>query len=323
VKIKAFLLTMGLVLLLGGEFSSSEAVVDRVVAVVNQEIITLSEVERSSQPLQREIQTEDRLERRERVQEVFRMVLERLIEEKLIDQEVKKSGFKVSSREVEEAVEGIKRKNAVNQEQFEKLLAAEGLTFEAFKKEIEKKLLRTKLIKWAVKVEYKAAEKELRDFYQKNADRYQINESYQVGQILFLVQNEATPEEIREIRKRCQRVLERIKEGEDFGEMALHYSEDPGSRKDRGDLGYFKRGELLPALEKEIVRLEIGAVSGIIRTDFGFHILKLLDRKGGEPLPFEEIRTRVQADYYEKEIEKAFEEFLTKLKEKSVIEIKL
>jgi len=323
VKIKAFSLTMGLVLLLGGEFSSSEAVVDRVVAVVNQEIITLSEVERLSRPLQGEIQTEDRLQRWEQVQELYRKVLKRLIDEMLLDQEAKKSGLKVSSKEVAEVIEGIKRRNGVDQEQFEKLLAAEGLTFEAFEKEIEKKLLRTKLVSWAVKVEHKAAEKDLRDFYRENVDRYRINESYRIGQILFLVPNEATPEQIFEIRKRCQRVLERVKGGKDFGEMALLYSEDAGSRKDRGDLGYFKRGDLFPALEKAASRLEIGAVSGIIRTDLGFHILKLLDRKGGEPLPFVEIRTSVQADYYEKEMEKAFEEFLTKLKEKSVIEIKL
>ena len=322
-KIKALLLITGFVLLWGGGFSSSEAVVDRVVAVVNQEIITLSEVEKWSQPLQNEIQTEDRLERRERVQEVFRKVLERLIEERLIDQEARKSGLKVSSKEVEEAVEEIRRRNAVNQEQFERLLASEGLTFEAFKKEIEKKLLRTKLVNWAVKVEYKAGEKELRDFYQKNVDRYRIDESYRIGQILFLIPKEATLEQIWEIRKRCQKVLEKIRRGEDFGEMALLYSEDPGSRKDRGDLGHFKRGELLPALEKEAIRLEIGEVSGIIRTNFGFHILKLLDRKGGEPPAFEEIKARVQADYYEKEMEKAFQLFLTKLKERAVIEIKL
>jgi len=323
VKIKVPLLITGFVLLLGGGFSSSEAVVDRVVAVVNQEIITLSEVEKWSQPLQNEIQTEDRLERRERVQEVFRKVLERLIEERLIDQEARKSGLKVSSKEVEEAVEEIRRRNAVNQEQFERLLASEGLTFEAFKKEIEKKLLRTKLVNWAVKVEYKAGEKELRDFYQKNVDRYRIDESYRIGQILFLIPKEATLEQIWEIRKRCQKVLEKIRGGENFGEMALLYSEDPGSRKDRGDLGHFKRGELLPALEKEAIRLEIGEVSGIIRTDFGFHILKLLDRKGGEPPALEEIKARVQADYYEKEMEKAFQLFLTKLKERAVIEIKL
>lgn len=308
--------------LLYGSFSSSEAVVDRIVAVVNQEIITLSEVEKWAGPFQEEIQTKDRLERRERVHEVYRKVVEKLIEEKLIDQEVKRSGVKVTSKEIEGALEEVKRRNAATQEDLEKALANEGLTLEAYKKEIEKRLQRMKLINWAVKVESKAEERELRDFYQKNIDQYRSNESYRPSQILFLVPKEVTPEEIQEIRKKCQKVFEKVKGGEDFGEMALLYSEDI-SAKDRGDLGYFKRGELLPELEKEALRLQVGEVSGIIRTNLGFHIIKLLDRKGGTPLPFEEVKEKVKADYYDKEMEKAFQQFLGTLKEKSVIEIKL
>jgi parvulin-like peptidyl-prolyl isomerase len=319
------LFRLGLFLLLYGLYgpiSSSEAVVDRIVAVVNQEIITLSEVEKWIGPLQGEVQAEDRLKRREQVHEVCRKVLDKLIEEKLVDQEVKRAGVKVTSKEVEGALEEIKRRNIATQEDLEMALAKEGLTPEAFKKQIEKRLQRMKLVNWAVKVESKAGEKELKDFYQKNIDRYRINESYRPSHILFIIPKEATPEEIREIRKKCQKVLEKIKGGEDFGEMALLFSEDPSS-KDRGDLGYFKKGELLPALEKEALRLQVGGMSGIIRTDFGFHLIKLLDRKGGRPPSFEEIKEKVEADYYENEREKSFQQFLNTLKEKSVIEIKL
>jgi peptidyl-prolyl cis-trans isomerase SurA len=241
----------------------------------------------------------------------------------LIDQEAKKSGIKVTSKEIEVAIEEVKRRNAVDQEGLEKLLAAEGLTIEAFKREIEKKLHRTKVFNWAVKVEPAAGEKELRNFYQQNIDRYRINESYRPSHILFFVPKDATQEQIREARKRCQKVLERIRRGEDFGEMASLYSDDPASRKDRGDLGYFKRGELLPALEREAMRLKVGEVSGIIRTEFGFHLIKLLDRKGSDPLPFEKVKEKVQIEYYNKEMEKLYQQFLSKLKEKSIIEIKL
>jgi parvulin-like peptidyl-prolyl isomerase len=305
-----------------GTFSSGEAVVDRVVAIVNQEMITLSEVKKWVNPLKEEMVAEDRLERREQLQEVYRNVLEKLIEEKLIDQEVKKSGIKVPSKEVESALEEVKRLNAATQEDFEKALAAEGLTLETYKKQIEKTLQRKKLINWSVKVETKVGEKELRDFYEKNRDRYRPNESYRPSHILFVVPKGATPEEIREIRKKCQAVLEKIKGGADFGEMALAFSED-ATNKDRGDLGYFKKGELLPAFEREALRLKIGEVSGMVRTEFGFHIIKLLDRKGMEPLPFEEVKERVQVDYFDNEMEKAFKQYLSTLKEKSVIEIKL
>ena len=305
-----------------GSISSSEAIVDRIVAIVNQEIITLSEVEKWIDPLQKEIQTQDHLERRKRVRELRQKVLERLIEEKLIDHEAKRLGIKVASKEVEAAIEDIKQHNAFTQEDFEKVLAKEGLTFEAFKKQIAKRLQSTKLVNFSVKVEVKAEEKNLRDFYQKNIERYQSKESYRPAHILFAIPKEATSEDIREIRKKCQQVLDKIRGGEDFGEMALLYSEDASS-KDRGDLGFFKKGELFPAIEKEALRLQVGEVGGIVRTDFGFHIIKLIDHKGGGPLPFEEVMERVKAEYFEKEMERAFNEFLATLREKSVIEIKL
>ena len=318
---KYFLLVM-FFLFLYGPISLSEAVVDRVVAVVNQEIITLFEIEKWINPLKGEIVITDRLERREKMQEICRKVLERLIEEKLVDQEVKKSGIKVSSKEVEAAVEEVMRRNAASQEDLEKALAADGLTLETYKKQIEKGLQRQKLISWSVKVETKPGEKEWREFYQKNMDRYRTNETYRPGQILFNIPKGATPEEVREIRKKCQKVLEKIKGGENFGEMALLFSED-SSNKDRGDLGYFKKGELVPAFERGALALKVGEVSGIVRTEFGFHIIKLIDRKGIDPLPFEEVKEKVMADYYESEMEKAYKQYLSTLKEKSVIDIKL
>src|SRR4030042_1250402 len=250
-KIKKLFFGTGIFFLCYGPVSPGGGVGDRVVAVVNQEVITFSEIEKWSRPFQQEIQAEDRLERRERIQEVFRKVLDRIIEEKLIEQEARKSGIKVTSKEIEGAVEEVKEK--------------------------------------------------------KNFNQYRVNESYRPAHILFLILQEATPEQIRGIRKKSQKVLERIKEGADFAKMAMEYSEDTSSSKEGGDLGHFKKGELLPALEKEAMRLQVGEVSGLIRTELGFHILKLLDRKGGEPPPFEEIKEKVQVDYYEKELEKAFQ----------------
>jgi peptidyl-prolyl cis-trans isomerase SurA len=317
--LKRILFLFGVILISSfGWISSSEAIVDKIVAIVNQEIITLSEIG----PLQKEIQTEDRLERQERLHELRQKVLEKLIEEKLVDQEAKKLGIKVASKDVDAAIAEIKQRNAFTQEDFEKALAKEGLTLEAFKKQIEKRLQSAKLVNYSVKVEAKVDEKDLRSFYQKNIERYQSKEFYRPAHILFAIPKGATSEEIREIRKKCQEVLDKIKSGADFGEMALLYSQDISS-KDRGDLGFFKKGELLPAFEKEALRLRVGEVSGIVRTDFGFHIIKLIDRKGGGPLPFEGVIEKVKADFFEKEMDKAFKQFLAKLREKSVIEIKL
>ena len=304
-----------------GSGSSAEAVVDRVVAIVNQEIITFSELEKWKGPFLAEIKAEDRLERREQTRAALRKLLDRLVEEKLIDQEVKKMGLKLTGKEVEAAIEDIKQKNGMAQEQFEKALATEGVNFEGFKKEIEKQMLRMKALGLLMKTEAKPGEKEFRAFYQKNMDRYRRAETFRPAHILFSVPKGATSEEIQEIRKKCEKVLERIKKGDDFGEMAALYSED-ASAKNGGELGFFKKGDLIPVLEREALRLRVGEVSGIVRTDFGFHIIKLLDRKSGEPA-FEEVREKVEVDFKEKEMERSIRQLMTTLKEKAVIEIKL
>jgi peptidyl-prolyl cis-trans isomerase C len=171
-------------------------------------------------------------------------------------------------------------------------------------------------------VEPKASEKQLREFYEQNAERYRTPETLRPAHILFRIPKEAPPEKVEEVRKKCQDVLGRIRKGDDFGEMALLYSQDP-SAKDRGDLGYFKKGELLPAFEKELNRLRVGEVGNIIRTEFGFHLIKLLDRRGGTPMPFEEAKVRVQQECYQSEVDRAVKQFVTSLKQKSVIDIRL
>jgi len=315
---------LGLVILgLAEGLSTSEAVVDRVVAVVNDEVITLLEVDKMIGPYLKEaVKAEDRLERKEQLNRIRRQALNTLIEEKLIDYEIKKVGMKVTPREVEAVIEDIKRQNKATQEDLERALGKEGITFEQYKTQVEKRLLRTKLVQWSVKVEPKASEKQLRDFYEQNAGRYRTPETFRPAHILFAIPKEAPPEKVQEVRKKCQEVLDRIRKGEDFGEMALLYSQDP-SAKDRGDLGYFKKGELLPAFEKELDRLRVGEVGGILRTEFGFHLIKLLDRRGGTPMPFEEVKARIQEDYFQSEMDRAVKQFITSLKEKSVIDIRL
>jgi peptidyl-prolyl cis-trans isomerase SurA len=307
-----------------GAVPESHAVTDRVVAVVNQDIITLSEVEKWMNPLLvlEVARTGDRLERQEKTRELRRKVLDQIIEDKLIEQEAKRSGIRVTAKELELALEEIRHRNNATPEDLEKAIAKEGLTLEAFKKQIEKQIQRMKLIQWAMKAEKKGGEKELVQFYLKNVERYRTRETYRPQHILFIVPKGASPAQVQEAKAKCRKTLEKIHRGEDFGEMALLYSEDV-SAKDRGDLGFFKKGELLPSFEKEALRLKTGEVSGIVRSDFGFHIIKMMDRKGGDPVPFEEVRERVVQDYQEDEAERALKQFISTLRQKSIIEVRL
>jgi peptidyl-prolyl cis-trans isomerase SurA len=319
---KRFLMLGGCLAVLCGSVSQGQGVVDRIVAIVNQEVITLSEVDKVIAPLRGEIQIENRLERDEKVRELRLKALDRLVEEKVLDYEAKKTGIKVTSKEVDVVIQDIKRRSNVTQEDLVNALTREGLTYEQYKKEIEKQIARQRLVQWSVKVEPKVDEKVLRAFYETHSAQYLTLESYHPAHILFAVPKNATPEQVLEIRMRCQKVLDRIKNGENFGEMALLYSQDPSSREG-GDLGVFKKGELLPPLEKAALALKVGQVSGVVRTEFGFHIIKLIDRKGGYPLPFEDVKEKIEADYMGTEFDKAMRQFISSVKQKSVIEIKM
>lgn len=318
---KRLLRGLWVALIFFGLVCRGEAVVDSIVAVVNQEVIMLSEVEKALSDSGEEIRAGDRFEKKEQGKLIRQKVLDYLIEEKLIDTEIKKVGIKVAGKEVDAAVEDIRRRNNLTQEEMERYLEREGSTLDEFKKQLEKRMLRAKLIQWSVKVD-PPGEKELREYYQKNLDRYRTVESYQPAHILFRVPKGATPDQVREIRKRCSTVLDKIRSGENFGELAILYSEDP-SAKDRGDLGSFRQGELLPVIEREALRLKVGQVGEIVKTDYGFHIVKLLDHKGDTAPPFEDARSKVEVDYYEYQMEKAFKQFMDSLREKSVIEVRL
>jgi peptidyl-prolyl cis-trans isomerase SurA len=319
---KRWFVILGSFWMVWGAFSLGEAVVDRILAVVDQEIITLSEVDLHMGPLLGTIQAGNRLEREAKLRELRRKVLDRLIDEKVLDHEAKKSGVRITSKEVDAVVEDIKRRNQATEEDLEKALQKDGTTLEAYRQTIERTLVRSKLVRWNVKMEAKSDEQSLRNFYEKNIDRYRAGESFHPAHILLTVPSGATEGEVQEIRRKCQQILDRIKKGADFGEMALLYSQDSSARFG-GDLGYFKRGEIVPVLEQAIVHLKVGEVSGIVRTDFGFHILKLLDRKEGVPSPFESVKEKVYEDYNTQEWDKAVQAYISSLKKASVIEIRL
>ena len=120
---------------------------------------------------------------------------------------------------------------------------------------------------------------EVEDYYRVNRERFREPERVRIRQILIKVKPDAPPERVKEARRRMERILERLKNGESFEKLAKKYSEDPVSAKKGGDLGYFKRGELIRTLENEAFRLKKGEISRIIRTDYGFHIIKVEDIK--------------------------------------------
>src|SRR5262245_30236799 len=144
--------------------------------------------------------------------------------------------------------------------------------------------------KW--RLQATATDQELRDYFDQHQEEYRLPERVTAQHILFKTQGKK-PEEIDAIQKKAREVLERAKKGEDFGKLAKQFSDDSSASRG-GDLGSFGRGQMVPPFEQAAFSLGVGAISDLVKSDFGFHIIKVNEKQEGRLRPFEEMKEAVR-----------------------------
>ena len=298
-------------------------VVERIVALVNNEVITFSELEEAGKRLFDQVQQSSLPgEREEKLKKARRAVLAQLIENKLLEQEIKNKKVEVPDRDVDGAIEDILKQNQLTENELRKVLAKDGLTYSTYRRRIRDDLGKMRLINREIKSKIVIKEEDLRDAYKENLAKFTDPAEVKVQQIFFPVSQLATEEQIAAIRKEAQSILERARRGEDFAELARNYSRGPEAREG-GVLGFFKHKELRPELEAAAFRLQPGEVSGLIQSSEGFHFLRVMERKGGEPKPFVEVQGQIREEMIQAEAERQFQEWMKSLKAKAFIEVRL
>jgi parvulin-like peptidyl-prolyl isomerase len=165
-------------------------------------------------------------------------------------------------------------------------------------------------------------EEDLRKNYQDNLAKFTDPAEVKVQQIFFVIPQLATEAQVASIRQEALSILEKARSGEDFAQLAGKYSQAPEAREG-GVLGFFKHNELRPELEEAAFKQQPGEVSGLIKTPEGLHILRVLERKGGEPKPFAEVQNQIRDEMMQAESERQFQEWMKALKAKAYIEIRL
>jgi peptidyl-prolyl cis-trans isomerase SurA len=309
------------VFLLGS--SGKAEIVDRIVAIVNENIITLSELEqfrKSFYPYTPK--RKDWLNREFELLDVRQEALNTLIEEKLIDQEADRQKIEVTQKQLNDTVASLKAERGWSQSQLEMAVEAQGFTYEEYLAEVERRLKRTKLITRVVKSEIEINDENLRAYYEAHIDDYMADESIRISHILLPLAPNSTSDAEEAAFSKAREILARLEEGEDLTALARQYSQDIlGLRA--GDIGYFKQGEMIPSIEEAAFSLRVGEVTAPIRTPEGVVLIKVTDRQRGGPPALEEIRKRVENDYYRSETERRFRDWVNRLKERSFIEVKL
>ncbi len=298
-------------------------VVDRIVALVNNEVITLSELEEvSGRALEQVRQTTLPSEREAKLKEVRREILDRLIENKVLDQEIKNKKIEIPDRDVDNAIDDVMKQNRITETQLKMALAKDGVTYSRYRQHVREELGKMRLINREIKSKLVIKDEDIRQFYQENLKKFEDPLEVKVQQIFLAIPQGATEEQIARIRKETQDLLERIRKGEDFSRLAKDYSQGPEAREG-GILGFFRQKELRPELEEASFKLDPGAVSDLVRTPEGFHILRVLERKGGKPKPFAEVQSKIREEMIQTESDRQFKEWMKALKAKAYIEIRL
>jgi peptidyl-prolyl cis-trans isomerase SurA len=297
-------------------------VVNTIAAIVNDDIITLFEVDLEAQPVIAEAEKKSTLDAAVRSQ-IRRTALDRLIEKKLLDQKTRELNLKVSDEELRLAIEDVKKQNNMtSQQMLVTALASQGLTYEQYRTQMREQIEKLKLVSMEVRAKIHVSESEMMAYYDANRSRYTLDDTFRARHIFFKVSDKTPPEETKQTMATALMVLAEAKSGKDFVELAKSYSEDPAARKDGGDLGSFKKGDMLPELETEILVMKPGDICELVYSTTCFHIIKLEERTTGKLKPFESVKAEIEETIYRKKSEERFNQWAKELRSKASIEIK-
>lgn len=302
--------------------ASTGTVVNAIAAIVNDEVVTLFEVDNESQLLVREAEKKSAVDAATRAQ-IRRAALDHLIEKRLLDQKIKELNITVSEEEINQAINDVKRQNNMaSQDVLVSALASQGLTFEQYRSQLREQIEKLKLVSMEVRAKIQVGETEMRAYYEANRARYTEEDTFRARHIFFRTNEKAPADEIKKTMTTALMVLTDAKSGKDFVELARSYSEDPAARKDGGDLGVFKKGDMMPELETAILGMQPGEVSELVSTPAGLHIIKLEERTTGKIKPFESVKTEIEDALYRKKSEERFSQWAKDLRAKASIEVK-
>lgn len=247
--------------------------------------------------------------------------LNQLIDKKLIAQKIKELDIKVPEEEVRLAIEDVKKQNNLTQEALISALGAQGLTFEQYKAQLREQMERLRLVSEEVRSKIQVGEAEMKAYYEANYQRYS-EEMFHARHIFFLVSQNAPESEVNQIKASAAAVLQEIRSGKDFAELAKKYSSDISTAKDGGDLGTFKKGDMLPGIQNVLETMKPGEVSEIVKTPAGFHIVKLEKRFVKSTKTFDEVKGEIEETLYKKKSEERFKQWADDLKKGAAIDIR-
>lgn len=297
-------------------------VADRVVAVVNDEVITLSELNSAFEPYRTNLlATYTGADREKLLSENRLNLLNQMIDGLLIEQQSRKAGITVSDEELMNAINDMLRRRNLSRDDLQNTLDREGTTMEAYRKGVRDQLIRIKLVQKEIKSRVAVSDEEIGAYYRKHRKDYEGKEAVRIQQILLLRPKGEDPAQSAKIRAEAEEIHRSLLNGEPFERLSARYSQGSAA-SGGGDIGFIERGMILHEVEEAAFRLPVNQISDVIESSVGFHIIRVVDRRGAGLKSIESVREDIREKIDQEKMSKRFDEWVDSLRAKSHVEIK-
>ncbi|MGV8059787.1 MAG: peptidylprolyl isomerase [Smithellaceae bacterium] len=295
---------------------------DKIVAVVNDEVITLKELNETFEPyLKRIEETYKGNDKEEVIKQAKDSILQRLIDNMLIEYEAKKSGTNVKDEEVMNVLKDMLAKQNIRMEDFLKKLESEGNSLTSVKNDIKAQLMRLRLMRREIKSKIVISDQEIGEYYNQHRDEYEGKEAVRIKQILFLLPPNADKTTKMKIKENANKIQIRASNGESFDSLAAQYSQGPAAVQG-GDVGFIEKGGMIPEVETVAFGLPLEQISRVIESSIGFHIIKVIDKRGAGLKSIAAVREEIKTTLEDGKLEKKYDEWISSVRKKSHIEIR-
>jgi peptidyl-prolyl cis-trans isomerase SurA len=320
-RIRVLLISISCVIAFSGSTGPISAEIsNRIVAFVNNDIITVYELEKRIEEITGQSPDHIRAQNEQQYLGIRREILEQMVNEKIAQDKILDMELQVTEAEIDSTVESIKQSSQLTQEDLISQLKIEGLTYERFRKELKEDLQRRRLVNYEVNSKTIVTEKQITEYYNEHIDDYKTDGRVHIAGIFLMQNNPEDKEELAELTGKANSILARIRNGEDFGTLAREFSRGPGA-EDGGNLGALQISQIDPDVWKIVKELPEGGVTGPILRESSIQIIKLIKREDALVKPLEEVRDSIYEGLYAEEIEKRYASWIKDLREDSYIKI--
>jgi peptidyl-prolyl cis-trans isomerase C len=288
-------------------------------ASVNGVAITHEEVNRQMFILEQHfLSTQGTAIRPDMVPALRNQILNDLIDKELLYQEARKQGIVIEEKAVSDRMEALK-KGFPSEKVFQEEMGQLNLSEETLRAQIRKDLSVNRLVEKDILVHVKVTDQDIKSFYDSHPDLFKEPERVRASHILIKSEADTDPAAKAERREKLEAIKKRLDQGEDFAALAKEFSQDPSAEKG-GDLGYFERGKMAKPFEDAAFAMNPGEISGIVVTPFGFHLIKVTDKKPERTIPYDESKEKIKQYLERTEFLKEKNSYVAELKKQGKVE---